>query len=82
MTMKRQGLLARNQENKDMSDYIIGYTIYYSTDNPGATGYYKAKYRVAPSGKDYLKWEYDDEDGGAGDDMNGVDRLQLTLEKV
>ena len=81
LTMKRQGLLAKNQENKDMSDYIIGYTIYYSTNNPGTTGYYKAKYRVAPSGKDYLKWECDDEDGGAGDDMNGVDRLQLTLEK-
>ena len=45
-----------------MSDYIIGYTVYYWTD-------------------DYLKWEYDNEDGGAGDDVNGVDRLQLTLEK-
>ena len=81
LTLKRQGLLAKNQENTDMSDYIIGYTIYYSTDTSGTTGYYKAKYRVAPVGRDYLKWEYDDEDGGAGDDTNGVDRLQLTLEK-
>ena len=80
LTMKRQGLLARNQENKDMSDYIIGYTVFYAGDGSGTKGY-KAKYRVAPSGKGYLKWEYNDEDGGAGDDMNGVDRLQLTLEK-
>lgn len=47
----------------------------------GKTGYYVAKYRVSPLGKDYLKWEHDDQDGGAGDDVNGIDRLQLTLEK-
>lgn len=82
LTMKRQGLLPRNQENTDLTDYIIGYTIYYDTPEPGKTGYYKAKYRVAPKGKGYLKWEYDAEDGGAGDDVNGVDRLQLTLEKA
>ena len=82
LTMKRQGLLPRNQENTDLTDYIIGYTIYYNTPEPGKTGYYKAKYRVSPKGKGYLKWEYDDEDGGAGDDVNGVDRLQLTLEKA
>ena len=33
-------------------------------------------------GKDYLKWEYDDQDGGAGDDTNGIDRLQLTIERL
>lgn len=82
LTMKRQGVLPKNQENTDLSDYIIGYTIYYDTPNPGQTGYYKAMYRVSPAGKGYLKWEYDDEDGGAGDDVNGVDRLQLTLEKA
>lgn len=82
LTMKRQGLLPRNQKNTDLTDYIIGYTIYYDTPEPGKTGYYKAKYRVARIGKGYLKWEYDDEDGGAGDDVNGVDRLQLTLEKA
>lgn len=80
LNMKRQGTLPKNQENTDMSDYIIGYTIYYSTDSPEKTGYYKAKYRVS-SGGSYLKWEYDDEDGGAGDDVNGVDRLQFTLVK-
>ena len=82
LNMKRQGTLAKNQQNEDLSDYIIGYTIYYDTPDPGKTGYYKAKYRVAPVGKGYLKSEYDDEDGGAGDDVNGVDRLQLTLEKA
>lgn len=81
LTMKRQGELPRNQENTDLSDYITGYTIYYGTPEPGRTGYYKAKYRVSPAGRDYLKWEYDDEDGGAGDDANGVDRLQLTLKR-
>lgn len=80
LTLKRQGELPKNQENKNMSDYIIGYTIFYAGDNSGTKGY-KAKYRVAPAGEAYLKWEYNDEDGGAGDDMNGVDRLQLTLEK-
>lgn len=83
LTMKKQGLLPKNQKNADLSDYIIGYTIYYDTPDPGKTGYYKAKYRVAPKGRSsYLKWEYDDEDGGAGDDVNGVDRLQLTISKA
>lgn len=81
LTMKRQGELQKNQQNTDMSDYVIGITVYYDTPEPQKNGYYKAKYRVAPKGKDYLKWEYDDEDGGAGDDRNGIDRLQLTLEK-
>lgn len=80
LNMKRQGKLPKNRENTDMSDYIIGYTIYYDTPEPGKTGYYKAKYRVAAMGRDYLKWEYDDENGGAGDDVSGVDRLQLTIE--
>lgn len=82
LNMKHQGELERNQQNTDFSDYVIGVTVYYDTPNPEATGYYKAKYRVAPSGRDCLKWEHDDEDGGAGDDINGVDRLQLTLERV
>lgn len=82
LVMKRQGALPRNTENKDLSDYVIGYIIYFDTPNPNTTGYYKAKYRIATIGNEYLKWEYDDEDGGAGDDKNGVDRLQLTLEKA
>lgn len=81
LTMKKQGLLKKNQQNADMTDYVIGVEIYYDTPDPATTGYYKAKYRVAPLGKAYLKWEYDDEDGGAGDGVNGIDRLQLTIAK-
>lgn len=81
LTMKKQGILTKNTQNKDMTDYVIGVTVYYDTPNPADTGYYEAKYRVSPLGKDYLKWEYDDKDGGAGDDVNGIDRLQLTVER-
>ena len=81
LNMKRQGELGKNQQNQEASDYVIGVTVYYVTPNPVVTGYYRAKYRVATLGNGYLKWEYDNEDGGAGDDANGVDRLQLTLEK-
>lgn len=80
LTTKRQGVLPKNAENKDMSDYVIGVTVYYDTPDPKSTGYLKAKYRVSPLNKDYLKWEYDNENDGAGDDHNGIDRLQLTLE--
>ena len=79
--MKKQGLLGKNQQNKDLSDYVIGIAIYFDTPEPEKTGYYEAKYRVSPKGKSYLKWEYDDKDGGAGDDKTGIDRLQLILEK-
>lgn len=81
LTMKHQGVLPENTENKDLSDYAIGVEVYYDTPNPTTTGYYKAKYRVSPIGRNYLKWEYDNEDGGAGDDINGIDRLQLTIIK-
>ena len=82
LNMKRQGELAKNAENKDLTDYVIGVTVYYDTPEPGKTGYHEAKYRVSPNGRDYLKWEYDNKDGGAGDDVNGIDRLQLTVSKV
>lgn len=82
LNMKFQGELEKNQQNKDMSDYVIGITVYYDTPDPASTGYYKAKYRVSILNKDYLKWEYDDKDGGAGDNTNGIDRFQLTLEKL
>lgn len=80
LNMKHQGELEKNHENMDANDYVIGITIYYDTLNPVATGYHEAKYRVSPINQDYLKWEYDDRDGGAGDNVNGIDRLQLTIE--
>lgn len=82
LTMKKQGLLAKNMQNADLSDYVIGITVYYDTPDPASTGYYEAKYRVSPIGKNYLKWEYDDKDNGAGDDVNGIDRFQLTINKI
>lgn len=60
---------------------LSGVTIYYDTNTSETNGaYYKAKYRVAPVGQDYLKWEYDDEDDGAGG-AGVIDRVQLTLER-
>lgn len=68
--------LARNQH---ASSPLSGITLYYVTPEPGVTGFKKAKYRVAPIGRDYLKWELDDEDDGAGG-AGVIDRLQLALE--
>lgn len=82
LNMKQQGELEKNQQNEDMSDYVIGITVYYDTPNPIAMGYHEAKYRVSPLNRAYLKWEYDDKNNGAGDDVNGIDRLQLTVEQV
>lgn len=82
LNMRYQGELGKNQQNKDTEDYITGVAIYYDTPNPTKTGYYKAKYRVASLGGNYYKWEYDEEDGGAGDYKTGIDRMQLTLCKA
>lgn len=78
------GELGHNVQN-DTGKPVIGVTVYYETPNPASTGYYRAMYRVHtlhnwPSANgDWLKWEYDDEDGGAGDDANPIDLFQLTL---
>lgn len=61
---------------------IVGITIYFNTADPDNTGYYRAKYRVAPVGGDYYKYEYDDEDGYAGDGKLPIDRMQFTLMKA
>ena len=61
---------------------VVGIVVYYDTPNPGSTGYYKAKYRVRWLGASpgWGKWEYDDEDGGAGKDADSpLDMIQLTL---
>ena len=59
---------------------VVGVTVYYETQSPGTTGWYRAKYRVSPKGNSYYKWEYDDEDEYAGDLTNPIDRIQITLE--
>lgn len=81
LTLKNGTVLGKNQQNTSHEQPIIGATVYYNTPNPSSTGYYCASYRVHPVGKDWLKWETDDEDGGAGDDCNPIDMFQLTLEK-
>lgn len=77
----KHGELGKNEENA-AGDEVIGLTVYYDTPNPSATGYYKAAYQVSPIGKNYLKLEYDDEDGGAGNDRDAIDRIRLYLEKA
>jgi hypothetical protein len=45
------------------------------------TGYYAAYYRVHWIGDepDWGKWEYDDDDDGAGNDCDQVDMVELTI---
>lgn len=71
--------------DKNMSDgKLIGITVYYDTPNPSNSGYFKAKYQVHWMGDSpsWGKWEYDDEDGGAGNDRDQVDMIRLTVEKA
>ena len=60
---------------------LIGLTVYYDTADPAATGWWAAKYRVHWLGAnpDWGKWEIDDEDGGAGNDCDQIDMVELTL---
>lgn len=72
-------------ESGNTDSPIVGIVVYYSTPEPGATGYYKAEYRVHWRGDapDWGKWEHDDEDGGAGKDADSpLDMVQLTLAKA
>ena len=60
---------------------LIGLTVYYDTPRPDVTGYYQAKYRVRWMSRppEWGKWEYDDDDGGAGNDVNQLDLIELTI---
>lgn len=80
LTLEDGTELERGAQNTT-TQKVTGITIYYDTDTAKTGGvYYKAKYRVAPIGADYLKWEYDNETDGAGG-AGAIDRLQLTLEQ-
>lgn len=81
LTLEGGEVLGKNQHNDSHEKAVIGITLYYVTPEPGATGFYAAKYRVAEPGKDYYKWELDDQDDGAGG-VGPIDRLQLVLEAV
>ena len=73
--------LPRNTHNSAHKKKVIGITVYYDTPNPAKTGYYEAVYRVQNTKGKWLKWEHDDNDGGAGDDRNAICRLQLKISK-
>ena len=60
---------------------LIGITVFYDTPDPGRTGYYEALYRchwMAPNPA-WGKWEHDDDDGGAGNDADQLDMIELTI---
>ena len=60
---------------------LIGLTVYYDTPDPGSTGYYAAYYRVHWMGDEpgWGKWEYGDDDDGAGNDVDQIDMVELTI---
>ncbi|MBQ9003464.1 MAG: hypothetical protein IJ087_16580 [Eggerthellaceae bacterium] len=62
-------------------DKLIGLTVFYDTPHPEETGYYAAMYRVHWMGKSaaWGKWEYDDDDDGAGNDRDQIDMIELTI---
>ncbi|MBQ9001691.1 MAG: hypothetical protein IJ087_07555 [Eggerthellaceae bacterium] len=62
-------------------DKLIGLTVYYDTPHPDQTGYYQAMYRVHWLGAnpDWGKYEYDDDDGGAGNDRDQLDMIELKI---
>lgn len=74
--------LGQNERNVAHNSPVVGIIVYYKTPDPGITGYYKAKYQVhwlGPAPK-WGKWEYDDEDGGAGKDKNSpLDMVRCTI---
>lgn len=78
LTLEGGEELPKNKHNDGHAKKVIGVTVYYDTAEPEKTGYYEAVYRVYSGGR-WLKWEHDDEDGGAGDDRNPVRRLQLKI---
>ena len=70
-------------EKNVVGDKLIGLTVFYDTKNPEKTGYYEALYRCHWMGDSpaWGKWEHDDDDGGAGDDADQVDMIELTIAK-
>ena len=67
---------------KNMRDgKLIGLTVYYDTADPESTGWWYCKYRVHWLGRHpgWGKWEHDDEDGGAGNDSDQIDMIELSL---
>lgn len=82
LTLEGGEVLPRNTCNTAHAKKVIGVTMYYVTPDPASTGYYAVQYRVKTAAGQWLKWESDDDDGGAGDDRNAVCRVQAKLVKL
>ena len=80
LTLQGGKVLGRNKHNNGTKK-VIGLTVLYKTPNPSETGYYDAYYRVLTTAGKWLKWERDDQDGGAGDDAHALCAFQLKLAK-
>jgi len=63
---------------------LIGLTGYHDTPDPGSTGYYAVYCRMYRMGNEPSlgKWEYDDDDGGAGNDCGQINMVRRTLTQV
>ena len=63
---------------------LIGLTVFYDSPEPKKTGYYKAMYRVHWLGAKpgWGRWELDDDGGGAGNDRDPVDMVEVTICKA
>lgn len=81
LTLSNGAALPKNVRNEARELPVTGITCYYDTPEPAATGYYEAVYRVAAADGNWLKWEHDDDDDGAGG-AGPIDRFQLKIERV
>ena len=79
LTLEGGTVLPRNAKNTKHAKRIIGITVYYDTDRSKYGKWYEAVYRVQTASGAWLKWEHDDNDGGAGDDRNAICRVRLKL---
>ena len=79
LTLEGGKVLGRNVRNTAHAKRVIGITVYYDTDRSKYGKWYEALYRVQTASGAWLKWEHDDNDGGAGDDVNAVCRVRLKL---
>ena len=76
-TLGPQGWFEKNMSGGK----LIGLTVYYDTEDPASTGWWYCKYRCHWMGGQpaWGKWELDDEDGGAGNDVDQIDMIELTI---
>ena len=76
-TLGPQGWFEKNMSGGK----LIGLTVYYDTEDPASMGWWYCKYRVHWLGSHpaWGKWEIDDEDGGAGNDVDQIDMIELTI---